>query len=444
MASPVVAGAVGRYIAENGKPTNRVQVLAVRDAIVNGGFSQTGSCGFTDDADTIPEPVLSLNGSAFGGPGTCESGPVVNQPPTAAFTYDCPDLTCTFDSSASSDDTGITSYSWSFGDGSGSLEASPIHTFPAGGTYQVDLTVSDVEALTDTTSQMVTVSVPPPNDPPTAAFTSSCPDLRCSFDATTSTDGDGQVVSYSWDFGDGTTDTGLNPSHAYAGSGTYQVSLIVTDDDGAVSMPFQQDVTVVNATPVASFVGSCSALTCTADGSGSADDGGIVSYEWTFGDGATATGPTTSHTYAVADTYQISLTVTDAELLSSTAYTTVTVEEAGPLTMTTGNLGFMWDANAREATILLAVIDENLDAVEGATLSGTWTALDNRGRERTKTASAVSDQFGLVTIVTKFPPNQIPNEFCVTDIVADGYIYTAGIPCGGMVTGSAEVMSKLE
>jgi PKD repeat protein len=73
---------------------------------------------------------------------------------------------------------------------------------------------------------------PPPNQPPIAAFSSSCSALTCSF-TDASTDPDGNVSSWAWSFGDGGTDTAQSPSHTYAAGGTYSVSLTTTDDDGA-------------------------------------------------------------------------------------------------------------------------------------------------------------------------------------------------------------------
>ena len=75
---------------------------------------------------------------------------------------------------------------------------------------------------------------PPPavNQPPTAAFTSSCLGLTCTFDGTSSSDSDGTVASYAWNFGDGGTATGATPPpHPYAAGGPYTVTLTVTDDD---------------------------------------------------------------------------------------------------------------------------------------------------------------------------------------------------------------------
>jgi PKD repeat protein len=75
----------------------------------------------------------------------------------------------------------------------------------------------------------------PANVPPTAAATSSCTELVCSFNAAGSTDSDGTIASYAWTFGDNTTGTGVSPSHTYTAAGTYPVVLTVTDDKGATA-----------------------------------------------------------------------------------------------------------------------------------------------------------------------------------------------------------------
>ena len=70
------------------------------------------------------------------------------------------------------------------------------------------------------------------NVPPTASFSSSCSNLTCAFDASASTDPDGTIASYAWDFGDGTSGTGPSPSHPYATPSSYNVTLAVTDNGG--------------------------------------------------------------------------------------------------------------------------------------------------------------------------------------------------------------------
>ena len=107
-----------------------------------------------------------------------------------------------------------------------------------------------------------------PNQPPTAAFTSSCDELECSFDASGSTDGDGTVASYAWDFGDGQTGTGATPSHSYGAAGQYTVKLTVTDDDGAT------DEVTHTVTVTSSTLASDAFERTVAGGFGTADVGG--------------------------------------------------------------------------------------------------------------------------------------------------------------------------
>ncbi|WP_153392843.1 PKD domain-containing protein [Ornithinicoccus halotolerans] len=85
---------------------------------------------------------------------------------------------------------------------------------------------------------------PEPNDDPQAAFTAQTSWLSLSVDAGDSTDPDGEIDSYAWDFGDGSTATGVSATHDYAAEGTYTVTLTVTDDRGATASTSKQ-VTVV-------------------------------------------------------------------------------------------------------------------------------------------------------------------------------------------------------
>lgn len=77
--------------------------------------------------------------------------------------------------------------------------------------------------------------IPPVNSAPVAAISSICTNLECSFDGTGSSDDDGGIVSYAWDFGDGNTATSSTANHSYTQAGTYTVALTVTDDDGATN-----------------------------------------------------------------------------------------------------------------------------------------------------------------------------------------------------------------
>jgi PKD repeat protein len=173
--------------------------------------------------------VLGLTGlgTACGGDGNAPS----NTPPTAAFTPSCLLLVCSFADGSTDADGQVTAYTWDFGDGTAAaITKDAVHTYGAGNTYPVSLTVIDNDGATSDLTQSVLVHAPA-NAPPTAAFTSSCTDLTCSF-TDLSTDGDGTVVGFQWDFGDGAMAATQNATHAYASAGTYAVELTVTDDGG--------------------------------------------------------------------------------------------------------------------------------------------------------------------------------------------------------------------
>ena len=154
---------------------------------------------------------------------------------------------------------------------------------------------------------------PPPNELPTATFSESANRLAVSFDAAGSTDSDGTIVSYDWDFGDGNSATGAAVAHNYAAEGTYTVVLKVTDNAGGETET-SKDITVTdpNALPTAAFTSSATDLTADFDGTSSSDpDGTIASYAWDFGDGVTADTAVATHTYAEAGTYNVKLMVED-------------------------------------------------------------------------------------------------------------------------------------
>lgn len=168
------------------------------------------------------------------------------------------------------------------------------------------------------------------NEAPIAAFTHTAVDLEASFDASGSSDPDGTIQSYRWDFGDGSTGEGATAVHAFAGAGTYDVTLTVTDDQGA-STTVEQAVAVVapNVAPAADFTVDVTDNAIAVDAAASTDpDGEIVSYGWEFGDGATATGATASHVYGADGTYTVTLTVTDDR--GATAVTTREVSAVAP------------------------------------------------------------------------------------------------------------------
>lgn len=166
-----------------------------------------------------------------------------NLPPTAAFTYACSGRQCTFDGTSSSDPNGpIVAYFWSFGDGeTGGTAPMATHTYAGSGAFAVTLIVTDDAGATDTQQYVVSIVV---NAPPTASFTPACIALACTFNGSGSSDTDGTIVSYVWNFGDGTGGSGATASHTYAAAGTYPLTLTVTDNAAATNSQ-TQNVTVV-------------------------------------------------------------------------------------------------------------------------------------------------------------------------------------------------------
>jgi PKD repeat protein len=266
----------------------------------------------------------------------------VYSPPAASFSYSptAPGTgtPITFNGSGSSDpDKGvsISSYAWNFGDGTTGSGAKPSHTYTTAGTYTVMLTVTNSVGLSSTTSQQITV-----DESPTASFTVSpgphAVGRAITVDGSASNDPDGTISSYAWTFGDGSTTTGATASHAYKSSGTYTITLTVVDSSDRMNTTSQQ-ITVYSP-PTASFGFSPPApdtgtpVGFDASGSSDPDHGvSIGSYAWSFGDGATGSGATPSHTYSRPGNYTVTLTVTNSVGLTASNSEQVTVFPPPPI-----------------------------------------------------------------------------------------------------------------
>ncbi len=267
-------------------------------------------------------------------------------PPVADFSYQpeapTPDETVTFNGTLSSDPDGrIASYAWDFdADGvTDSTAAVADHTFVESGAYDVTLTVTDDSGASDTLTQQVIVGSPneqasssPTMLPPIADFDYSPAEPQTGslvlFNGTLSSDPDGEVVSYAWDFdADGVIDSTAAISEFAFPAGIFDVSLTVTDDAGntdtltrsiTVGSGDTQQAPTSSQPPVADFEYSPSEPVAGQpvlfNGMLSSDpDGEIVSYAWDFdGDGVIdAEESFVSHAFASPGTFDVSLTVTD-------------------------------------------------------------------------------------------------------------------------------------
>ena len=162
---------------------------------------------------------------------------------------------------------------------------------------------------------------PRPNQPPRASFTASASWVRpgdsVTFNGSASSDPDGAIRSYVWDFGDGSSGNGSVVQHLFGQPGTFRVLLTVVDDKGATDSATSYIVVSVTHPPVAAFSASPDiafrGVPIWFDGSNSTDpDGGsIVAYDWDFGDQMTSSGRVVTHTYVSKGNFTVTLVVTD-------------------------------------------------------------------------------------------------------------------------------------
>ncbi len=207
----------------------------------------------------------------------------------------------------------ITQYIWDFGDGTSSSEQNPSHTYQVGGSYTVNLTVTDTLGRSSIYSAAVTVS-----EPVSAGFTPNVSGLSVQF-INQST---GPVTGYSWDFGDGTGANEQNPTHTYNAGGTYNVTLTVSDANGRTSITTQP---VAVAAPIqAAFSPSASGLTVQFVNQST---GPVTGYAWDFGDGGSSNEQNPTHTYVAGGTYDVTLLVSDAGGNTNNVTLPVTVAE---------------------------------------------------------------------------------------------------------------------
>lgn len=228
-----------------------------------------------------------------------------------------------FVSSESFDPDGkITSYRWDFGDAKFTIGMNAFHTYQEPGTYTATLTLTDDGGATTKATIEIIATPPPPNQAPTASFTTTPESgeapLIVTFNASGSSDPDGSIESYSWNFGDGNTGSGMTTTHNFAEEGTYLVTLTVIDNDGAAA-DTTADIIVtprVNEAPTASFtatpVKGGAPLGVVFNAAGSSDpDGSIETYIWNFGDGQSGSGVSADHTFTEPGNYTATLIVTD-------------------------------------------------------------------------------------------------------------------------------------
>ncbi|GAA3522182.1 hypothetical protein GCM10022393_40900 [Aquimarina addita] len=274
-------------------------------------------------------------------------------------------LTVDFDSSSSVfPDASAISYIWDFGDGTTSSLANPSHTYTEIGSYAVILTISD--GILSDISEVVTITVidditlPPPTALINTSASSGIVPLAVQFDASGSFDINDTPLSFTWNFGDGTSASGVSVNHIFEVIGVYEVVLTASNGESigtdTVSITVENTPEVsVTAIMSADITSGIAPVTINFDASdSSSSDNSILTYSWDFGDSTIANGSAVSHLYADAGEYTVTLTVSHVDGVTDTVTQLISItDDSVPVT----NCGFGTPMDTPLSTIANASYD---------------------------------------------------------------------------------------
>ncbi|MFT7475437.1 MAG: PKD repeat protein [Verrucomicrobiales bacterium] len=308
-----------------------------------------------------------------------------------------------------------TSLTWEFGDNTTAQGANVRHSWDSPGQFTVTLTARN-DAGSDDVAKTVTVIPLPPN-PPSASFilASATVPVNSVISFTDSSTGD--PTSWQWDFGDGTNSTAQSPPHGYSAPGTYTVMLTASNAGGSTFVT--KTVVVVNP-PIASFTLVETELTVVFEDTTLGDP---TSWEWDFGDGASSTSQSPSHTYDSAGGYDVTLIAANDAGLSAPFSETVVVAKnpAAAFSVITGGLTAQFADESTETPSIWSwdFGDGNTSSSQNPThdyaASGTYTVL------LTVSNGAGSSSASQEVTVALAPP--VANFVC--------QIVGAGVACDG-------------
>ncbi|TAK56455.1 MAG: PKD domain-containing protein [Bacteroidetes bacterium] len=250
-------------------------------------------------------------------------------------------FTVSFTVSANDPDGAVTSYIWSFGDGTaGSSEQNPQHTFTKAGKFRAVVTVTDNKGGKASASASVHVKEPPPKPvektKPVISEVNAKPlegdaPLKVDF-SVVANDADGSIKSYQWQFGDGEQSDKLNPSHTYKAERKYKASVTVTDNDNLSKTetititvrrkPLPLSIDNITAQPGEAEIGTAITFSATTKNAI-----GALSYEWDFQDGGKSKEGMPKHSFSKVGTYTVTLTAKDSKNNTTTKNYTVTIKD---------------------------------------------------------------------------------------------------------------------
>lgn len=253
-------------------------------------------------------PVSLVVTSDFGCRDTAVQQVPIHPLPTAGFSAPnvCAGSQVEFLDSSGISTGSIASWNWTFGDGNTSSLDEPVHTYQVPGTYTVMLTVTSVNGCSNSVSEPLNIF---PN--PVAAFstTGACVGSNNTFINQSSVSG-GIGFASSWDLGDGSSSSITNPVHNYLNYGTYNVTLTVTTAQGCTDQNVQPASVYRNPTVTFDADDVCLGIPVQFIEQAVANDGFIVTWDWTFGDGGTSNESRPLHQYANPGSYNVNLITT--------------------------------------------------------------------------------------------------------------------------------------
>lgn len=326
--STISGGSITGYLWNFGNGQTSTSATGTTTYTSTGPFTVTltvtSDMGCSDDSVRILNTVYAQPQAAFNAPAEV-----------------CLGNSASFTDQSTAPNSSVTSWAWNFGDGTTSTLQNPVKTYATAGTYTVTLNITSAIGCPSTTATRTIVV----NPLPTPVFNTSLP--ACATRDITFTDASlanaGNLVKWTWDFGDGTNAvlTNGNPFiHNYAAAGTYNVTLQVETNKGCTSAVLSKPVTI-HVNPVAGFI---SPAICLSDPFAPFTDtskivsGNITAWDWNFGDPNAGPGnPNTSalqnptHQYITIGSYTATLIVTSNQGCKDTISQTFTVNGSVPL-----------------------------------------------------------------------------------------------------------------
>jgi gliding motility-associated-like protein len=230
--------------------------------------------------------------------------------PAASFNmeYACVDQPASFIDASTVPQGVISSWFWTLGDQTSSLETHPSHTYAFPGHYNVHLAVTTDHGCRDEADGIIRIVPKPSVD---FATENACLGYEVDL-ADHSMPATGPIIQYQWNFGDGSTSNDRNPSHVYSSSGYFQVSLTATSDSGCVTTLVRPNALQIYAPPVAQFTSNSSEANDIVPLVNFLNEtAGSEFFYWNFGDGDTSTQYSPAHMYEVVGKYDVQLITVD-------------------------------------------------------------------------------------------------------------------------------------